>query len=138
MRSARPEAALTATPLPSLRKPWLTAVPRAHRVILLLIVVWMLGMCDLVLTLQEARASYFIEMNPLAAQLIDGPPIGVVIYKLALLGLGSGILVSVRRHRAAEIACWFLLLAKGYVAHRWFEYFDGLTKITPLVYEFGP
>jgi hypothetical protein len=117
---------------------WLAPQTRGRRVLLLLVVVWILSMCDLVFTLQESRASYFIEMNPVAALVLNGPPIGVVLYKFILLGLGSTILGALRVHRTAEAAAWFLIAASGYVMYRWVAYFDGVTKITPLACEFTP
>lgn len=135
-----PEAALPAggaTPVPPVPEPsavreaaleldrrprlWLQ---RAHRVLLLLVVVWGLNGFDLGFTLHQARSLHFVEMNPLAARLLDAPAAALFLYKFSLVAAGTVILVSLRRHAVAELACWFLLAAYFYVAARWFVYYE--------------
>ena len=97
---------------------------RAHRVLLLLVVIWGLNAFDLGFTLHQAPSLHFVEMNPLAARLLDAPPAALFTYKFSLVGAGTVILVSLRRHTVSELACWFLLAAYFYVAARWFVYYE--------------
>lgn len=99
---------------------------RSQRALLLLLAVWWLNVFDLGFTLHQARSEHFVEKNPLAARLLDAPPAALFVYKFSLLTVGTVILVILRRHAVAELACWFLLAAYFYVAVRWFVYYERL------------
>ncbi len=99
---------------------------RGRRVVLLLAAVWLLNGFDLTFTLIANAHGRFLEMNPVAAVLLSGPALAVVIYKAALVAFGTAILLWVRRHSISELACWFLLATNVYVAVRWSLYFDYL------------
>lgn len=100
---------------------WLT---RPRRVLLLLAAVWVVNIFDLGYTLLESLHSEFVELNPLAARLLDAPPELLVLYKTALLAISSTILLLHRRHRTAELACWLLLAAYLYVGICWGLYYE--------------
>ncbi len=100
---------------------WLS---RPRRVLLVLAAVWVINVFDLGYTLAESLYSGFIEMNPLAAKLVAGPPAVLVSYKTALLTVSSTILLIHRRHRVAELGCWFLLGVYLYVAVCWWLYYE--------------
>jgi len=93
-------------------------------VLLALAAVWIINVLDLGYTLLESLYSGFIELNPVAAKLIGGSTIVLVGYKLALLLLSSAILLIYRRHRVAELGCWFLLVVYLYVAICWWCYYE--------------
>ena len=97
---------------------------RPRRVLLLLAAVWVINVFDLGYTLLESLHSGFIEMNPVAAKLLSASPQVLVSYKTGLLAISSAILLVYRRHRVAELACWFLLTAYVYVAIRWWGYYE--------------
>jgi hypothetical protein len=122
-------ARVTAPPTPGARRPqfgaWLT---RPRRVLFLLAAVWVLSLFDLGFTLSERDRPSFEELNPLAAPLLSAPTHVIAAFKIALLAVGTVILVAVRRNALAEGACWFLLAAKLYVALRWYVYFDYLLR----------
>ncbi len=99
---------------------WLT---RPRRVGLTLAAVWVLSLFDLGFTLLESDRGHFVEMNPIAAKLLDGPAAAVIAYKVGLVGVGTIILVALRRHSVAELGCWFLFAANTYVAVRWYVYY---------------
>lgn len=105
-----------------------TRLPRPVRVLLLLLGVWLLNIFDLGFTLHQAPMSHFIELNPLAARLLDAPPVALVLYKFSLLGTGTLILLALRRYAVAELACWFLLAVYFYVAVRWYAYYYHLLQ----------
>src|ERR1051326_2600361 len=100
---AAPDASVSAEPRPELA--------RTRRVWLLLAAVWVLHTFDLKFTMAEAATNHFEELNPIAAKLIGYPEVALVVYKLGLLGIGTGILLYLRRHSVAELGCWFLLSA---------------------------
>jgi hypothetical protein len=97
---------------------------RSRRVLLTLAAVWVISIFDLGYTLSESGTEDFCEANPLAAKLLGGPEQFVVVYKFGLLGVGTLILLMLRRYAVAELACWFLFVFKLYVAVRWYGYFD--------------
>ncbi len=111
------------------------ALTRPRRVLLALAAVWVVSAFDLYFTLQERAATHFVELNPLARALLDGPPWVVATFKFGLLVFGSGILIALRRYSVTEWAAWFLLAVKIYVGVRWLAYFDSLVtdKFDPLV-----
>ena len=96
---------------------------RERRVLLTLAAVWVVGVFDYVFTLLEASTGYFVELNPVAARLLGGPDHVIAAFKFGMLGLGTVILLSLRRHLFAEMACWFLFAAKLFLAIRWRAYY---------------
>ncbi len=111
---------------------WLT---RPRRILLTLTAVWVVAVFDLGFTLFEQGSAQFIELNPLAAKLMGGSAAAVMVFKFSLLGVGTLILLGLRRHSVAELACWFLLATKVYLALRWFSYYDCLVRgyLDPLI-----
>lgn len=101
---------------------------RPRRVLLTLFAVWVVCVFDFYFTLSEWGQAHFIEMNPLAVYLLSKSPHLVAWFKFGLLGLGTVILLGLRRHRVAEYACWFLLAAEIYLAVRWFVYYESLSS----------
>lgn len=121
-----------ATPIASRFGVWLN---RSRRILLTLAGVWIISVFDLFFTLNEAMSANFVELNPVAATLLHGPPNIVAAFKFGLLGGATVILLALRRHFIAELACWFLLATKVYVAVRWFSYYDCLMNdyVDPLI-----
>lgn len=99
---------------------------RARRILLLLSAIWVISIFDLGFTLSEYGTEEFVELNPVAARILGGPEHFVVGYKFGLLGFATLILLGLRRHAVAELACWFLFTFKIYVAVRWLAYYDCL------------
>lgn len=100
---------------------------RPRRVIGLLLIIWTLNVADLSFTIQESDQRLFRELNPVAAKIIQWPPIALVAYKLSLVVVASTILIRLRRQRVVELSCWFLLAVYGYVGMRWNIYYGELT-----------
>ena len=122
-----------AAPAPASRFSWLV---RPRRILLALAAVWTISTFDLGFTLLESSRGHFVEMNPFAAELLSGPTYVIVLYKAALLVTGSTILLVLRRHRAAELACWFLLASYVGLGLRWATYYRNLLNDgTPTVIE---
>lgn len=96
---------------------------RSRRVLYVLAAVWVLNVFDLQYTLIESPHQHFVEMNPVAARLLDRPPVFLVTYKTALVLVGSVILLKLRRYGAAEVGCWCVLAAYAMVALCWQQYY---------------
>ena len=92
--------------------------------LLTLAAVWVVAVFDLGYTLAESGTQDFEEMNPVAARLLAQPTRVIMAYKFGLLSVSTAILLALRRHATAELACWFLFVLKLYVALRWYSYFD--------------
>jgi len=129
--SARPECVdvaasasppVTASPT-RVRFRWLI---RPRRILLGVAALWVLNVFDLGYTLLETSRSGFVELNPVAARLVGGPDRLLVLYKTALVGVGSVILLALRRHRLAEMTCWLLLAVYALVGIRWNVYYNHL------------
>jgi hypothetical protein len=99
---------------------------RTRRVVFLILAVLVLNGFDLFFTLLASAHGHFVEMNPVAARLLSGPQLVVIAYKAGLVLAGCSILLALRRHAVAELACWFLLAANVYVAARWSLYYQYL------------
>lgn len=108
---------------------------RPRRVLLALAAVWVVAVFDLGFTLCEWGTMSFVEVNPIAARLLNGPVQTVVTFKFGLLGIGTLILLGLRRHFVAELGCWFLFASKVYLAIRWYIYYDCIFRgyIDPLI-----
>jgi len=108
---------------------------RPRRVLLALSAVWVVAVFDLGFTLAEWGTMDFVEINPLAARILGGPEQTVMAFKFGLLGLGTIILLALRRHFIAELGCWFLFVSKVYLAVRWYVYYDCLLSgyVNPMI-----
>jgi hypothetical protein len=93
-------------------------------VLLTLAAVWVINAFDLGYTLLESHYSGFIEVNPVAARLIQASDEILVSYKTVLLVVSSTILLLCRRHRVVELGCWFLLAVHIHLAVRWWYYYE--------------
>lgn len=104
---------------------------RSRRVLLTLWMVWVVSVFDFYFTLSEWGTPHFVEANPIAAWILDGPPLAVAVFKFGLLGLATVILLSLRRHALVEWTCWLLMAIEVYLAIHWFLYFDSLASGKP-------
>lgn len=97
---------------------------RPARVALLLAAVWLLNMFDLHFTLTAARMGPFIELNPVAARMLEtGDMLALTLYKVSLVAIGSAILWQYRRLKLSELGCWMLVCMYSGVAIRWQNYY---------------
>jgi hypothetical protein len=94
---------------------------RARRVTILLIATALLCLGDLALTMTYVTSMGMVESNPIArAVMTDHSPSFVVLWKLASMALGLGILFYARRTKGAEIAAWLCFLVMGALTIHWF------------------
>lgn len=102
------------------------ATARERRVVVVLAIVAVLSLFDLAFTLTELPRAMFVELNPIAARLTTLHPHGLILYKLALFGIGGGLLLSYRQYRVAECATWVVLVAYISLGFRWWVYYGHL------------
>lgn len=115
----------TLAPLPlDLQFRWFT---RPRRILLILFSVWVINAIDLAFTVNESTRHMFVEMNPIAALLLNSTEL-LVAYKFIMVAFGSSILIALRRQRIAEISCWFLFAAHTFLAIRWSIYYAHLLE----------
>lgn len=100
---------------------------RSERVWVLIAVLWGLNTLDLACTLFADRyllLGIHAEANPIAAAVMGAGPGAVIVFKLLLVGVGTGGLAMLRRQRVAELAALAMTVAYGFVLLRWKLYFE--------------
>lgn len=94
---------------------------RAHRVICLVLAIWLLNGFDLTFTILAHEQGLLQEQNPLARKLLAEGPLSVILFKVGLVFIGSYPLLRFRRARITEMATLVILLAYGLLAVHWSE-----------------
>lgn len=109
---------------------WVAAA-RAHRVICLVLGIWLLNGFDLAFTLLSHRHGLLQEQNPIARLILGTNRVGwldgtssIVLFKIALVLIGSYPLLRFRRLRLAELAAYLVLAVYVFLAVRWSTCFD--------------
>ena len=97
---------------------WLAAA-RSHRVLCLVVAVWVLNAFDLTLTLIAHRQHLLHEVNPLAEQLLAHGEIFLALFKFGLLAIGTYALIRFRRERITELGCLLIIGIYMMVAMQW-------------------
>lgn len=97
---------------------WL-ARSRAHRVICLVVGIYLLNAFDLLLTIHSHKEGFLTEQNPIAVQLLPLGTLPIIAYKTILCGGGSISFLLFRRHRVVELAAIVVFLAYLFIAIRW-------------------
>lgn len=107
---------------------------RSHRVICLVLAIWMLNGFDLTFTLMAHQQGVLHEQNPLAKRFLDQGPAPVALFKVGLVLIGSYPLLRFRRARITEMASIIILFAYGMLAMHWSECYKlyTLTSGTPV------
>ena len=96
---------------------------RSRRVGQALLVLWVLGMADLIFTIWAHRCTPFHELNPLARALLMQDALGgLCVFKIGLTALGSLIFWHLRGHGRAEAALWVMVAVYFALAIRWSNY----------------
>jgi hypothetical protein len=102
--------------------PWIDGA-RTRRTLELLVILWVLALCDLFFTIWAHIFTPFRELNPLADQLLQHDRIfWLVVGKVALTGLGSAIFWRLRRHTRVELALWAVVIVYVFLTFRWSGY----------------
>jgi hypothetical protein len=100
-----------------------SADTRGRRVTVLLVATALMCLGDLALTLTYVTSMGMAETNPIArAVMSHNSPAFVVIWKLATMAIGLGILFWARRTKGAEVATWLCFLIMCALCVHWFSF----------------
>lgn len=113
----------TAPPWTARLARWI-AESRSHRVICLVLGIWLLNAFDLVFTILSHEQGMLHEENPVAQRLLENGTASIILFKIGLVLMGSYPLLRFRRVRIAEMAAAFILLAYALLAVRWSVCYD--------------
>ncbi|MEM8873477.1 MAG: DUF5658 family protein [Planctomycetota bacterium] len=96
---------------------------RPIRVMALAVCLWVLAAADLHLTLWAETYTVFVELNPLAALMLDRDAIELLVaFKVTATLLGTGIFMWFRTDHRGEIAAWFGFAVYFGLAVHWSNY----------------
>jgi hypothetical protein len=96
---------------------------RSQRVAILLFATVLMGLADLSMTLTFVTTVGMVEANPIARLVMQlNHPGAVVLWKLATMLLGIGVLYWARRHRGAEIGTWVCFVAMAALSFHWLTF----------------
>lgn len=126
-----------ATGLSAPRETWTTrcvawvAAARAHRVICLVMGIWLLNGFDLVFTLLSYKHGLLQEQNPVARLMLGNGTSSIILFKIGLVLIGSYPLLRFRRTRIAELASYLVMAAYVILAVRWSTCFELYAAVLP-------
>ena len=95
------------------------AASRAHRVVCLIIGIWLINAFDLVLTLLSARDGLLVELNPVARHMLEQGSWPLALYKVGLVLIGTYPLLRFRHARIAELGALTCLALYAMLAVHW-------------------
>ena len=94
---------------------------RSHRVICLLLGIWLLNAFDLAFTVLAQQQGMLVEQNPIAREVLNLGPVSVMLFKVGLVLIGTYPLLRFRTARIAELAAVTVLVAYASLAIHWAE-----------------
>ena len=97
---------------------------RSHRVILLVMGIWMLNGFDLAFTVIAYQQGMLHEENPLARHMLRNGMPSIVLFKIGLVLIGSYPLLRFRTARITELGSMVILVAYAMLAMHWSECLD--------------
>jgi hypothetical protein len=115
---------------PGSTRPWIgrlvhwVAEARSHRVICLVLGIWLLNGFDLAFTILAHDHGILNEENPLARHMLKNGTMSVVLFKIGLVLIGSYPLLRFRRARITELGSYVIIVAYAFLAFRWSMCFD--------------
>ena len=95
---------------------------RVTRVIALVVAIVILNVLDLALTMHYMSTTGMPEANPLARSLVEISPGLLIVVKLLLVAIGTGILILLARRASAEFGGWLCFLAMVALTIHWSGY----------------
>jgi hypothetical protein len=105
---------------------WLAAA-RSHRVICIVLGIWLLNGFDLTFTILTFEQGMLHEENPVARYILQYGTPSVVLFKIGLVLIGSYPLLRFRQKRVAELGAFTILAAYALLSVHWsfcFEQYD--------------
>jgi hypothetical protein len=104
---------------------------RSHRVICLVLGLWLLNGFDLAFTVLSHQQGLLHEENPLARHMLSNGTTSIVLFKIGLVLIGSYPLLRFRVARITEMASLLVLAAYVVLAVRWSTYYELYTLACP-------
>lgn len=92
---------------------------RSHRVICLVMGIWLLNAFDLTLTVLAYQQGMLQEDNPIARYMFSQGISSVILFKIGLVLIGSYPLLRFRTARVTELGTVAILVAYAYLAVHW-------------------
>ena len=125
MQSWIPAPALEVTPFEDDSRGWLDramtrlADSRAHRVLCIVVGIWILNAFDLTLTILAHNLGVLDEENPLAHRFLLDGTLSIMLFKIGLVLVGSYPLLRFRVARIAELGALVVFAIYALLAIRW-------------------
>lgn len=97
---------------------------RSHRVICLVLGIWLLNGFDLAFTVLSHDQGMLHEENPLARHMLGYGTASIVLFKIGFVMIGSYPLLRFRTARITEMGSFVILLAYAFLAVHWSQCYD--------------
>ena len=97
---------------------------RAHRVVCLVLGIWLINAFDLMLTILSHEQGVLVEQNPFARHMLEQGVWSLILYKTGMVCIGSYPLLKFRTARIAECGALVILLSYAALAVRWSDCYD--------------
>lgn len=107
----------------SRRIAWVVAA-RSHRVICLILGIWLINAFDLIFTILSHEQGVLVEQNPFARKMLELGVASLVLYKIGLVLIGSYPLIKFRAARITEWGTLVVFLSYATLAVRWSDCYE--------------
>ena len=97
---------------------------RSHRVICLILGIWLINGFDLALTLFSHEQGMLDEANPVARRMLEQGTLPLILYKIGLVLIGSYPLLKFRAARITELGTIVILIVYATLAVQWSNCYD--------------
>ena len=97
---------------------------RSHRVICLILGIWLINGFDLALTLFSHEQGVLDEANPVARRMLEQGTLPLILYKIGLVLIGSYPLLKFRAARITELAAIVIVIVYATLAVQWSNCYD--------------
>ncbi len=97
---------------------------RAHRVVCLVLGIWLINGFDLILTLLSHEQGVLVEQNPFARHMLEQGVLSLILYKTGMVFIGSYPLLKFRTARITEWGTLVILLSYATLAIRWSDCYE--------------
>lgn len=97
---------------------------RSHRVICLVVGIWILNGFDLAFTVLAHHQGMLSEENPIARVMLGYGTPSVILFKIGLVLIGSYPLLRFRTARITEMGAFVILIAYAALGVHWKECYD--------------
>lgn len=114
----------------SVERPWWSrwidwvVEARSHRVICLVIGIWVLNGFDLAFTILSHNLGMLSEENPVARVMLGYGTPSIILFKIGLVLIGSYPLLRFRTARITEMGAFVILIAYAALGVHWKECYD--------------